>query len=84
MCRVILPHIPTHIPRILTAIPRIPTQIPLILTAIPCILSPFPAFPSFRFPDSPFRLLLIADQFVSLIEPCNDWLTIDLKRVNLK
>ena len=67
-----IPHVPTQIPRTPTLITRIPTPIPRISTPISCIPTPIPCIHLFPFPDSPFRLLQIAEfvrpMFQSLFE----------------
>ena len=57
-----IPCIPTLIPHIPTLIPGIPTLIPLVPTLIPRV----PIIPFITLPDSPFRLLQIADKLLVL------------------
>ena len=66
----LIPYIPTLVPIISTLIPRIPILISIIPTLIPCILripTLIPHIPIITFPDTSFRLLQIAGNFLSKV-----------------
>ena len=58
----LIPVIPTLTPRIPTLIPSIPI-IPTLIPRIPTLILHIPIIPFIPFPDSPFRLLHIAQGF---------------------
>ena len=66
----LIPYIPTLVPIISTLIPRIPILISIIPSLIPCILripTLIPHIPIITFPDTSFRLLQIACNFLSKV-----------------